>query len=239
MSTPRTLSPTLFAARVSSPFLTLVAACGGVEDADPADAMSAVDAHMPDAAVDASPDAACHPSLRIRTDFQVNQVSNTSPSPLDVLVGHSNSVTVGINDAVLQRQSVSPGDPGRQLLVRADTWTLDFGGVDGNLLDGDVGQYLTRAVFGGSPGIPMRISAASDGETLELGFVPVVAAAHPYLVVGCSLDGAVVDDDGFPIVSHLRFRPCTVTFGDPRGAMAKTLSARNAAVLTLDYASCP
>lgn len=214
--------------------LATAPACGDVE-AGPPDA-------APGAAPDARPvptDAAtCQPSLRLKGSFQVNQITGTSPSPLDVLLGHGNGFEVMFTTPELWHPD--PTNEQRRLVaVRPGSWSIDFSGTDGNLLDGDVGQYLSES--GGSvPGSPFIVSAEPGGdEYFELVLMPANPAAHPYLLVTCEMSGSVVDDDGYPIVAHSAFRTCTATFGDRRGAMPRNLIADGFAAVELDYLPCP
>ncbi len=192
----------------------------------------------PDAqvAVDGGADAVCTPRLRLSARFTIDRVGTGSPSNLDVLLGHANGFTLEFDRYQLVR-GLDQVEVAFTTAVTSDDWSIDFSGVDGLLLEQEMGWRLTTGERFMHSIFDMQ---AAHPYSAGLYLLPDDPRTSPYLAVDCFDPGFDLDDNGFPRVESVTLANCQLTIFEPRGAMFKTLSSKfQNTSLAIEYQACP
>ncbi len=229
---------------ICSPALALLA-CGTVEtDLDAAGTGidgtgtttdgAIVDGPDVDAATDAPTDA-CVPFLGVTAQFTVNAIYGTGASSLDVLLNHANGLIINFSNHMIVRGIENNGGGGSVLktAAKSTSWAADYTGQDGNVLDTELGQFLTVG------GAYMQSIFDLGDNRVYLYILPPDTPTHPYMAFNCYNAGLATDGNGFPILDTHTYTGCTTTFYDFRPPTQKNINAENNTTLEITYRPCP
>ena len=210
--------------------LALVA-CGEVSSGDPDGGGD----DRVDASVD-QPDA-CVESLRVSAQFMIDRINGTGASSLDQLLNHPNGFIITFNQFDTLKAADDGGGIGGPIsflhAVESDDWVMDYTGQDGDFLDQEVGQFLTR-------GLAVQDSIfqlGSDGRVF-LYVLPDDTQMHPYMDLRCNDVDFEQDVGGYPIIETFTATGCSMIFFDFRPGIQKNITANQTVTFELTYNQC-